>query len=46
MLLFHIGRLGLLSAGETMERLNNSMKLTDINVDDYLAFYIPGGHGE
>lgn len=38
--------LGLLCAGETMEKLNNSLKLTDINVDDYLGFYIPGGHGE
>lgn len=33
------------SNSKTMERLNNSMKLTDINVDDYLGFYIPGGHG-
>lgn len=36
----------LVGAGETMDKLNNSMKLSDVNVDDYLAFYIPGGHGQ
>ena len=29
-----------------MEKLNNSLKASDANVDEYLAFYIPGGHGE
>ncbi|CAK0785386.1 hypothetical protein CVIRNUC_008594 [Coccomyxa viridis] len=31
--------------GKSMEKLNNSLKASDANVDDYLAFYIPGGHG-
>ena len=29
-----------------MGKLDNSMKLSDIKVDDYLAMYIPGGHGK
>ena len=29
-----------------MDKLNNSMKLSDVNVDDYSALFIPGGHGE
>lgn len=33
-------------AGELMEKLNNSMNLSDVKVDDYLAVYIPGGHGK
>jgi len=29
-----------------MDKLNNSMKLSDVNVYNYLALFIPGGHGE
>ena len=29
-----------------MEKLDNSMKVSDVKVDDYLAVYIPGGHGK
>ncbi|WP_316802902.1 type 1 glutamine amidotransferase domain-containing protein [Pedobacter nototheniae] len=30
---------------ETAERLNNTVKLTDLNLDDYDAVCYPGGHG-
>lgn len=30
---------------ETIERLNNTVKLADLNINDYDAVYYPGGHG-
>ncbi len=33
-------------SAEAMDKLNNSVKVKDVDPNDFVALFIPGGHGE